>query len=80
MLQEHVAPSAFHNSKQRIDPPRCLAHTREAVLEELFDWIVGKGVQREAWDSVAEWRRGGREIRDMPVHSGGVHSAGHQGG
>ncbi len=49
VLQEHVAPSAFHNSKQRIDPPRCHAHTREAVLEELFDWIVGKGVQREAW-------------------------------
>ncbi|KJA20943.1 hypothetical protein HYPSUDRAFT_103369, partial [Hypholoma sublateritium FD-334 SS-4] len=39
---------AFHNSKQRVDPPRCHAHTREAVLEELFDWIVGN-VPREAW-------------------------------
>ncbi|KJA20970.1 hypothetical protein HYPSUDRAFT_763935 [Hypholoma sublateritium FD-334 SS-4] len=48
ILQEHVAPAAFHNSKQRVDPPRCYAHTREAVLEELFDWIVGN-VPREAW-------------------------------
>ena len=48
ILQEHVAPAAFHNSKQRVDPPRCHAHTREAVLEELFEWIVGN-VPRDAW-------------------------------
>ena len=48
ILQEHVATAAFHNSKQRVDPPRCHVHTREAVLEELFDWIVGN-VPREAW-------------------------------
>ncbi|KJA20958.1 hypothetical protein HYPSUDRAFT_763836 [Hypholoma sublateritium FD-334 SS-4] len=48
LLQEHVAPAAFHNSWQRADPPRCHAHTREAVLEELFDWIVGH-IPREAW-------------------------------
>ncbi|KJA20969.1 hypothetical protein HYPSUDRAFT_203360 [Hypholoma sublateritium FD-334 SS-4] len=48
ILQEHVATAAFHNSWQRADPPRCHAHTREAVLEELFDWIVGN-VPREAW-------------------------------
>ena len=41
MLQEHVAPAAFHNSKQRVDPPRCHPHTRDAVLDEIFDWIVG---------------------------------------
>ncbi|KJA20938.1 hypothetical protein HYPSUDRAFT_42541 [Hypholoma sublateritium FD-334 SS-4] len=48
ILQEHVAPSAFHNSKQRVDPPRCHPRTREAVLDELFDWIVG-AVPRQAW-------------------------------
>ncbi|KJA20941.1 hypothetical protein HYPSUDRAFT_763649 [Hypholoma sublateritium FD-334 SS-4] len=48
ILQEHVSPAAFHNSKQRVDPPRCHANTREAVLDELLDWIVGN-VQREAW-------------------------------
>ena len=48
MLQEHVAPAAFHNSKQCVDPPRCHPHTREAVLEDLFNWAVGN-VTREAW-------------------------------
>ncbi|KJA22368.1 hypothetical protein HYPSUDRAFT_655818 [Hypholoma sublateritium FD-334 SS-4] len=48
ILQEHVSTAAFHNSKQRVDPPRCHAHTREAVLEELFNWVVGD-VPREAW-------------------------------
>ena len=33
---------------QRVDPPRCHAHTRDAVLEKLFDWIVGN-VPRKAW-------------------------------
>ncbi|KJA15419.1 hypothetical protein HYPSUDRAFT_207906 [Hypholoma sublateritium FD-334 SS-4] len=48
LLLEHVATSAFHNSKQRLDPPRCHEHTREAVLQELFGWIVGK-VPRTTW-------------------------------
>ncbi|KJA20944.1 hypothetical protein HYPSUDRAFT_763685 [Hypholoma sublateritium FD-334 SS-4] len=48
ILQDHVAPAAFHNSKQRVDPPRCHPRTREAVLEELFDWIVGS-MPRKAW-------------------------------
>lgn len=48
ILQDHVAPSAFHNSKQRVGPPRCHEHTREAVLDEIFEWIVGKA-PRETW-------------------------------
>lgn len=48
MLQEHVAPAAFHNSKQRVDPPRCHERTREAILQELFDWIVGN-IARDKW-------------------------------
>ncbi len=48
ILQEHVAASAFHNSKDRRDPPRCHEHTREAILDEIFEWIVGN-VGRETW-------------------------------
>ena len=48
ILQEHVARAAFHNSKQRADPPRCHPGTRQAVLEELFDWIVSDKA-RDAW-------------------------------
>ncbi|KJA20950.1 hypothetical protein HYPSUDRAFT_100372, partial [Hypholoma sublateritium FD-334 SS-4] len=50
LLQEHVAPAALHNSKQCVNPPRCHAHTREAVLKELFDWVVGN-MPRQAWIS-----------------------------
>ena len=48
ILQEHVAASAFHNSKERRDPPRCHEHTREAVLDEIFEWIVGN-IARKTW-------------------------------
>ncbi|KJA13590.1 hypothetical protein HYPSUDRAFT_209402 [Hypholoma sublateritium FD-334 SS-4] len=48
LWQEHVAPAAFHNFKQRVYPPCCHAHTREAVLDEPFAWIVGN-VLRETW-------------------------------
>lgn len=47
-LQKEVAASAFHNSKQRVDPPRCHKHTREAILDELFSWIVGDA-ERTTW-------------------------------
>ncbi|KJA14004.1 hypothetical protein HYPSUDRAFT_116984, partial [Hypholoma sublateritium FD-334 SS-4] len=39
---------AFHNSKERFNPPRCHERTREAVLEELFDWIVGN-ISPDKW-------------------------------
>ncbi|KJA29452.1 hypothetical protein HYPSUDRAFT_520232 [Hypholoma sublateritium FD-334 SS-4] len=39
-LTEHVAASAFHNSGHRIDPPRCHENTRQAVLDEIFTWIM----------------------------------------
>ena len=48
ILQDHVAPAAFHDSKQRLDPPRCHKHTRQAILEELFDWIVGN-ISQDKW-------------------------------
>ena len=48
ILQEQAAPAAFHNSKPRVDSPRCHPRTREAVLEELFDRVVGN-MPRETW-------------------------------
>ncbi|KJA20933.1 hypothetical protein HYPSUDRAFT_42533 [Hypholoma sublateritium FD-334 SS-4] len=49
ILQSNVATAAFHSSKQRLDPPRCHAHTREAVLAELLEWIEAPHNIRTAW-------------------------------
>ncbi|KAF8171704.1 hypothetical protein BJ912DRAFT_1047510 [Pholiota molesta] len=40
LLQRRVAPSAFHNSEIRFDPPRCHPNTRVANLQSIYDWIV----------------------------------------
>ncbi|KAF9479900.1 hypothetical protein BDN70DRAFT_932224 [Pholiota conissans] len=40
LLQKRVASSAFHNSSQRADPPRCHPDTRTAILQTIFDWIT----------------------------------------
>ncbi|KAF8198443.1 hypothetical protein BJ912DRAFT_1140004 [Pholiota molesta] len=47
-LQERVAPAAFHNSAQRIDPPRCHPDTRVAIMQEVYDWIT-QSEDREQW-------------------------------
>jgi len=39
ILQEHIAPGAFHNSQERYDPPKCHPHTRKAVLKKIMDWV-----------------------------------------
>jgi hypothetical protein len=39
LLQQHIAPSAFHNSDERYDPPKCHPHTRRAVLKKIIDWV-----------------------------------------
>ena len=39
LLQQHIAPGAFHNSEERHDPPKCHPHTRRAVLEKIMDWV-----------------------------------------
>ena len=39
LLQRKTAPGALHNSNERYDPPKCHAHTREAILQEIMDWI-----------------------------------------
>ena len=38
LLQQHIAPGAFHNSDERYDPPKCHPHTRKVVLKEITDW------------------------------------------
>ncbi|KAF9470779.1 hypothetical protein BDN70DRAFT_998831 [Pholiota conissans] len=48
ILIERVAHTAFHNSAQRIDPPRCHPKTREDVLKTMFEWIMSSE-HREEW-------------------------------
>ncbi|KAF9553148.1 hypothetical protein CPC08DRAFT_728118 [Agrocybe pediades] len=42
ILTDAVAPSAFHDSGARFDPPRCHPRTRVKVLEKIMGWIVGR--------------------------------------
>ncbi|KDR78558.1 hypothetical protein GALMADRAFT_243978 [Galerina marginata CBS 339.88] len=37
----HIAPGAFHNSRERLeyDPPKCHPQTRVAVIQAIIDWI-----------------------------------------
>jgi len=39
LLQRKTAPGALHNSDERYDPPKCHPQTREAILQEIIDWI-----------------------------------------
>ncbi|KAF9471636.1 hypothetical protein BDN70DRAFT_887887 [Pholiota conissans] len=48
LLTKRVAHTAFHNSAQRIDPPRCHPKTREGVLENMFEWIM-RSEHRDEW-------------------------------
>ncbi|KAF8186314.1 hypothetical protein BJ912DRAFT_1060358 [Pholiota molesta] len=48
VLQKRVAPSAFHNSYQHVDPPRCHPNTREQILERIFRWIISSE-DRDEW-------------------------------
>lgn len=39
-LLEHIVPGAFHNSKDRRDPPRCHPGTRKAVMQDILTWAT----------------------------------------
>ena len=39
LLQQYIAPGAFHNSDERYDPPKCHPHTRKAVLKKIVEWV-----------------------------------------
>ena len=42
LLEAAVAPSAFHSSLERFDPPKYHPHTRETVRKKIFDWVTKK--------------------------------------
>ena len=42
-LHRATATTAFHNSEERFDPPKCHPNTRLAVLSEIMKWIKWKG-------------------------------------
>ena len=39
LLEQHIAPGAFHNSDERYNPPKCHPHTRRAILKKIIDWV-----------------------------------------
>ncbi|PPQ90902.1 hypothetical protein CVT25_007881 [Psilocybe cyanescens] len=41
LLVKATSPAAFHNSRNRRDPPKCHPNTRFAVLKHIMDWIHG---------------------------------------
>ena len=43
LLHREIATAAFHNSKERFDPPKCHPKTRMAVLSEIMEWIKWEG-------------------------------------
>jgi len=43
ILHRATATAAFHNSKERFDPPKCHPNTRLAVLTKIMRWIKWEG-------------------------------------
>ena len=43
ILHRATATAAFHNSKERFDPPKCHPNTRLAVLTKIMKWIKWEG-------------------------------------
>ena len=52
LLIEWVATSAFHDSDELYDAPKCHPHTRVAVLDETMQWI---GESESARDGFMLW-------------------------
>jgi len=55
-LQKAVASSAFHNSGDTVDQPKCHPNTRTAVIKKIMDWILGLGVDDQ--NAVILWMYG----------------------
>ncbi|KAF4611152.1 hypothetical protein D9613_006644 [Agrocybe pediades] len=49
LLRRNVAVSAFHNSAERFDSPKCHPQTRKAVLKEIMDWVKDDGKHQLLW-------------------------------
>jgi len=43
ILHRATATAAFHNSKERFDPPKCHPKTRVAILTEIMKWVKWEG-------------------------------------
>ena len=54
LLLKASSPGAFHNSRERFDPPKCFPNTRVAVLDKIMDWVIGK----VGWDGFIIWLYG----------------------
>jgi NACHT domain len=54
VLLEGSAPSAFHNSGERFDPPKCHPNTRTHILTKIMNWIIGE----VGWDEFIMWLYG----------------------
>jgi len=39
LLHRHTSPAALLDSRARRDPPRCMEGTREAIIQEILDWL-----------------------------------------
>ncbi|KAF9552600.1 hypothetical protein CPC08DRAFT_768169 [Agrocybe pediades] len=48
ILTDAVAPSAFHDSGARFDPPKCHPRTRSKILALIMRWIVGQDEENRA--------------------------------
>ncbi|KAF4609753.1 hypothetical protein D9613_012030 [Agrocybe pediades] len=48
ILTDTVAPSAFHDSGARFDPPKCHPWTRVKVFEKIMGWILGRDEETAA--------------------------------
>ncbi|KAF4609683.1 hypothetical protein D9613_012043 [Agrocybe pediades] len=55
-LANAAAPSAFHNSKERFDAPKCHSNTRVAVLDHIMNWAHGQS--GETSNKAFMWLRG----------------------
>ncbi|KAF9484804.1 hypothetical protein BDN70DRAFT_56494 [Pholiota conissans] len=54
ILHKQTAPSAFHNSGERFDPPKCHPNTRVAVLNRIMDWVLAVA----SFDALIMWLYG----------------------
>ncbi|KDR67110.1 hypothetical protein GALMADRAFT_80072 [Galerina marginata CBS 339.88] len=55
-LLEAASPTAFHNSNDVYDPPKCHPNTRVAVLDKIMNWI--RGLDPETRDALIIWLNG----------------------
>jgi len=39
LLHRHTSPAALLDARARRDPPRCMEGTREAIIQEILDWV-----------------------------------------